>query len=151
MAVLSGAVKAGRGKSGVSAMPKDIRAFFDGYRDAFNQLDGHAVSAHYDIPAMIAHAGGNGVFVDIEALNANNIALCAQYANGGFLSADFKERTFVTQGKNFCLADLAWTITRKDQSPQCFSTTYALSCRKGNWKVFCVTAYEEQRPWTEND
>ena len=89
MAVIFGAVEAGRGKSGVSTMPKHIRAFFDSYRDAFNQLDGHAVSAHYDIPAMIAHAGGNGVFVDIEALNANNIALCAQYANGGFLGAEF--------------------------------------------------------------
>ena len=146
MAVLPGAIEAGRGKSGVSAMPKDIRAFFDSYRDAFNRLDGHAVSAHYDTPAMIAHPGGNGVFADVEALNANNIALCAQYANSGFIGADFEERTFVTQGKNFSVADLAWKITRKDQSPQCFNTTYALSCREGNWKVFCVTAYEEQRP-----
>ena len=34
-------------------MPADIRTFFDAYRDAFNRLDGHAVSAHYDTPAMI--------------------------------------------------------------------------------------------------
>ena len=61
-------------------MPKEIHNFFETYRDAFNRLDGHAVSAQYDIPAMIAHAGGNGKFLDVDALNANNVSLCAQYA-----------------------------------------------------------------------
>ena len=132
-------------------MPADIQKFFNGYRDAFNRLNGHAVSAYYDVPAMIAHAGGNGVFHDIGELNANNVALCAQYTNDGFVRADFNERTFVPQGENFCVADLAWTITRKEKPPQCFNTSYALARRGGAWKVFCVTAYDEKRTWAKND
>ena len=132
-------------------MPTDVRTFFDGYRDAFNRLDGRAVSAHYDIPAMIAHTGVSGIFLDIDALNANNVALCMQYANDGFLHADFEERAFMPQSDNFCVVDMAWKITRKDQPPQCFNTSYALAKRHGSWKVFCVTAYEERRPWTENE
>ena len=132
-------------------MPSDVQTFFETYRDAFNRLDGHAVSAHYDTPAMIAHAGGNGIFADIEALEANNAALCTQYANSGFQQAAFEERSFVPQGNDFCVADLAWTITRKNQVAQCFNTSYALARRGGNWKIFCVTAYEERRTWTENE
>ncbi len=132
-------------------MPSEIRDFFATYRDAFNRLDGHAVSAHYDIPAMIAHAGGNGVFADLDALNANNVALCEQYAASGFLSADFQERSYLRQGDDFCVADLAWEITRANQAAQRFNTSYALRRKGGAWKVFCVTAYEERRTWTENE
>ena len=132
-------------------MPSDVHSFFETYRDAFNCLDGVAVSAHYDTPDMIAHARGIGVFTDIEALKANNVALCAQYADSGFMRAVFEERSFAPQGNNFCVADLAWTITRKDQVAQCFNTSYALARRSSNWKIFCVTAYEERRTWTENE
>ena len=132
-------------------MPADIRTFFDAYREAFNRLDGLAVSAHYDTPAMIAHAGGSGVFADIAALNANNVALCEQYARGGFVRADFEMRAFVPQSDDFCVADLAWKIDRQDQAPQYFNTSYALARRAGAWKIFCVTAYEERRTWATNE
>ena len=131
-------------------MPSDVHSFFETYRDAFNCLDGNAVSAHYDTPAMIADSRGNGVFADIEALNANNVALCAHYANSGFMRAAFVERSFLPQGNDFCVADLAWTITRRDQVTQNFNTSYALARREGAWKIFCVTAYEERRTWAEN-
>lgn len=131
-------------------MPADIKAFFDTYRDAFNRLDGRAVSAHYDQPAMIVHAGGNGVLADGAALDANNIALCEQYANSGFLRAEYAARAFLPQGDNFCVVDLAWTVERREQAPQRFSTAYALARRNGTWKVAMVTAYEEPRPWSEH-
>lgn len=130
-------------------MPAEIRDFFTAYRDAFNRLDGQAVSAHYDIPSMIAHARGNGVFADLDSLNANNIALCEQYAANGFQRADFQERSYLPQSDDFCVADLAWEITRSNQAAQCFNTSYALRRKSGTWKVFCVTAYEERRTWTE--
>lgn len=131
-------------------MPADVYAFFNGYRDAFNRLDGCAVSAHYDQPAMIIHAGGNGVFADEAALNVNNVALCDQYAKGGFLRADFEQRTFLPQGDNFCIVDLAWKIERRDQPPQQFNTAYSLAKRAGAWKIATVTAYQEGRPWNEH-
>ena len=132
-------------------MPADVHAFFDRYRDAFNRLDGRAVSAHYDRPAMIVHAGGNGVLLDEAALDANNAALCEQYAKGGFLRADFAERAFLPQGNDFCFVDLAWTIARRAQAPQQFNTAYSLAKRAGTWKVAVVTAYQERRPWTEHE
>jgi hypothetical protein len=127
-------------------MPADIHAFFDSYRDAFNRLDGRAVSAHYDCPAMIIHADGAGVFTDAGALDTNNIALCARYEKDGFMRADFTERACLTLGEQFCLVDLAWTIARKEQTPQLFNTAYSLAKRDGHWKVAAVTAYEERRP-----
>jgi ketosteroid isomerase-like protein len=128
-------------------MPADVRAFFDAYRDAFNRLDGRAVSAHYDRPALIVDAAGNSVFADGAALDANNVALCEQYAKSGFLRAGFETRAFLAQGDNFCVANLAWTIERHHQAPQRFNTSYALAKRNGTWKVATVTAYEE-RPWS---
>ncbi|MEO8383597.1 MAG: hypothetical protein ABI583_00035 [Betaproteobacteria bacterium] len=132
-------------------MPAEIHDFFSAYRDAFNRLDGHAVSAHYAVPAMIAHASGNAVFADMDSLNANNLALCAQYAASGFQRADFRERSYVQQGNDFCVADLAWEITRSDQAAQRFNTSYSLRRTSETWKVFCVTAYEERRTWSENE
>ncbi len=132
-------------------MPAEIRDFFNTYRDAFSRLDGQAVTAHYDVPAMIAHAGGNGVFADLDALNANNVALCDQYAASGFQRADFQERSYLRQSDDFCVADLAWEITRSNQAVQPFNTSYALRRTGGAWKVFCVTAYKERRTWTENE
>ena len=131
-------------------MPAEIQQFLESYRDAFNRLDGRAVSAHYDLPAMIVHAGGNGVFQNAAALDANNVALCAHYANDGFVRADFAPRQFVAQGEGFCVADVAWTITRDGKPPQQFNTSYALARRSGAWKVACVTAYEEKRPGTDH-
>jgi hypothetical protein len=131
-------------------MPAEIRRFLESYRDAFNRLDGRAVSVHYDLPAMIVHAGGNGVFGDAAALDANNIALCAHYAADGFVRADFVPRSFVAQGADFCVADVAWAITRDRKPPRQFNTSYALARRAGQWKVACVTAYEEQHPGTDH-
>jgi ketosteroid isomerase-like protein len=132
-------------------MPADIEAFFNTYRDAFNRLDGRAVSAHYDRPAMIVHAGGNGVLADEAALNANNVALCEQYAKEGFLRADFAERAFLPLGDGFCVVDLTWEIARRDRAPQQFNTAYSLAKREGRWKVAMVAAYEEPRPWSQHD
>jgi hypothetical protein len=132
-------------------MPAEIRDFFDSYRDAFNRLDGRAISAHYDLPAMIVHAGGNGVFMDAAALDANNIALCDQYSQNGFVRADYIAGAFLPQGEDFCVADLAWTITRRDQAPQQFNTSYSLAKRNNQWKVAAVTAYQERRVWREHE
>jgi ketosteroid isomerase-like protein len=132
-------------------MPAEIREFFDSYRDAFNRLDGRAVSAHYDLPAMIVHAGGNGVFMDADALNANNVALCEQYSQSGFVSADYVAGAFLPQGDEFCVADLTWTIIRRDQPQQQFNTSYSLAKRNQQWKIAAVTAYQERRAWREHE
>ncbi len=132
-------------------MPTDVRQFLDSYRDAFNRLDGRAISSHYDLPSMIVHAAGSGVFTTADDLDANNVALCEQYAKDGFLRADYVEHAFLPQGEDFCVVDLAWSIARRERPPQQFNTSYTLARRGGHWKVASVTAYQERRPWREHE
>ncbi len=129
-------------------MPAEIRAFFDSYRDAFNRLDGRAVTAHYQLPSMISSHASAGLFQDIDALMANNDALCQIYREGGFVDAHYSENTSLEQGDNFFLADLAWTIQTKSGPAQQFNTTYQLARRAtavgaSEWKIEHVTAYSE--------
>ena len=127
-------------------MPADIRQLFDAYRDAFNRLDGRAVSAFYQVPSMISHSSNAGLFADTETLIANNEALCAMYRDSGFVRAEYVESASIEQGDHFFVADLAWTIHRDNQAPQRFNTTYQL-VRRGDaaaaWKIEHVAAYSE--------
>ena len=129
-------------------MPADIRQFFDAYRDAFNRLDGRAVSTFYQVPSMISNSSHHGLFVDTETLIANNAALCAMYRDSGFVRAEYVESASIAQGAHFFVADLAWTIHRDNQAPQRFNTTYQL-VRRGDavaaWKIEHVAAYSEPR------
>ncbi len=137
-------------------MPTAIRAFFEFYRDAFNRLDGRAVTAHYALPAMISNHHSEGLFVDMDALIHNNETLCRLYADGGFKRADFCENVSLEQGGHFFMADLAWTIQFTDQPAQQFNTTYQLAKRSDSgdgqtrWKIEHVTAYSERQFWKEN-
>jgi ketosteroid isomerase-like protein len=131
-------------------MPNDVRAFFESYRDAFNRLDGRGVSAHYQVPSMISSRAGEGLFATREALEANNLALCAHYAQSKFLRADFRVNHFVAQGDDFCFADLAWTIEKQSSPPDQFNTSYQLVKRADHrWRIEHVTAYSEQAPKRE--
>ena len=129
-------------------MPADIRQFFDAYRDAFNRLDGRAVSTFYQVPSMISNSSHHGLFVDTETLIANNAALCAMYRDSGFVRAEYVESASIAQGAHFFVADLAWTIHRDNQAPHRFNTTYQL-VRRGDvaaaWKIEHVAAYSESR------
>ena len=108
------------------------------------------MSTYYDRPAMIVHAGGNGLFPDEAVLNANNAARCEQYARGGFLQADFEARTFLPLGGEFCLVDLAWNVARRDQRPQRCPTAYSPAKHFGKWTGAAVTACEETRLWSKH-
>jgi hypothetical protein len=134
-------------------MPSDIQHFFDSYRESFNRLDGRQVSAHYQVPSMISNATSEGLFVNAEAIIANNDALCNLYRDNGFIRADYTENVCFEQGEDFYLADLQWAIQWRDKPAQQFNTTYQL-VRRGDagqrvWKIEHVTAYSEKRFWKD--
>ena len=134
-------------------MPTEIKQFFDNYRDAFNRLDGRGVSAHYHVPSMISSSASEGLFVDVDALIANNTALCEIYRDNGFVRADYAENTAIRQGDDFFLADFSWTIQWRDKPAQQFNTTYQLVKRGAEnraWKIEHVTAYSEKQFWKAN-
>jgi hypothetical protein len=138
-------------------MPSDIQQFFNSYRESFNRLDGSRVSAHYQVPSMISNASSEGLFMDADAIMANNDALCNIYRDNGFIRADYTENISLEQGENFYLADLQWTIQWRDKPAQQFNTTYQL-VRRGQksdadertWKIEHVTAYSEKRFWKDD-
>jgi ketosteroid isomerase-like protein len=134
-------------------MPAEIRQFFDAYRDAFNRLDGRAVSAFYQVPSMISSASGPGLFTDAESLIANNEKLCEIYRDTGFARTEYREGAAISQCDNFFAVDLEWTIHRAQQAPQVFNTTYQLVRREagGAWKIEHVAAYSEKRAWLDHE
>ncbi len=126
-------------------MTPEIRAFFDHYRDAFNQLDGEAVARLYAVPSGIVSAGGYTHWSSFEPIVANMVALCKLYADQGFVATDYVPAAFIRQGSDFAIADLCWTIQRTDgQAPWSFHTTYNLARTPAGWRVLLCTAYQEE-------
>jgi ketosteroid isomerase-like protein len=126
-------------------MPAAIRAFFERYRDAFNSLDGDAIAQLYALPSGIVDGAGYTHWTDVAPIGANMRALCELYRQHGYVRAEFSERSFIAQGDDFAIADLAWRIERNDAAPWEFCTTYNLKRDQGEWKVLLCTAYSEQR------
>ena len=135
------------------SIPGDVREFLDAYRDAFNRLDGRALSAFYQVPSMISSAASPGLFTDAESLIANNEKLCEIYRDSGFVRTEYQERAAIPQSENFYVVELEWSIHRAQQPPQVFNTTYQLVRRDtaSAWKIAHVAAYSEKRLWIKND
>lgn len=127
------------------ALPADLKAFFDTYREAFNRLDGAAVARLYAVPSGIASDRGYTHWPAFEPIRDNMDALCALYREHGFAASHFDIAAFIPQGDDHAVADLAWTIERTDgQDAWCFHTTYNLVRRGRGWRVLLCTAYQEE-------
>ena len=94
------------------AMPAEIRAFFEQYRDAIDRLDGEAIACLYAVPSGIASEGGYTHWPAFEPIRDNMVALCKVYRDNGFASASSEPVTFLAQVEHFALADLSWNIER---------------------------------------
>ncbi len=127
-------------------MPKDIKAFFERYRDAFNALDGQAVADLYAEPSGIAQAGTYTHWHTRAPVRENMDALCSLYQTKGFAGATFQASKFMTLGSQYAVADLLWRIDWKTGAePWSFNTTYNLVRTEQGWKVLLCTAYEEDK------
>ena len=127
-------------------MPRDVTEFFEQYRDAFNRLDGDAIANLYCVPSGIVSDRGLTAWQSREAIAENMVALCALYRANGYKRAHFQPNQFMSQGTDFAVADVAWTIAREaGAEPWCFHTTYNLRRTAEGWRVVLCTAYEEKR------
>ena len=125
-------------------MPRDIKAFFETYRDAFNALDGEAVANLYAEPSGIAQDGTYTHWPSRQPVAENMEALCRLYRDKGFIRASFEPQQFINQGENFAVADVRWRIDWSgDQDPWSFKTTYNLMRTAEGWRVLLCTAYAE--------
>jgi hypothetical protein len=125
-------------------MTREIREFFERYRDAFNALDGSAVSELYAEPSGIAQEGTYTHWPQRWQVTENMTALCNLYRDKGFVRADCEPHQFIEQGAGHAIADVEWRIQwGNGQAPWSFKTTYNLVRTPQSWKVLLCTAYSE--------
>ena len=125
-------------------MPREIREFFESYRNAFNSLDGKAVAAFYAEPSGIAQDGAYTHWPNRQPVVENMTALCKLYREKGFIRAAFELHQFIDQGAEYAVADVGWRIDwSAGQEPWRFKTTYNLVRTPHGWKVLLCTAYSE--------
>jgi ketosteroid isomerase-like protein len=125
-------------------MPREIREFFESYRDAFNALNGNGVAEFYAEPSGIAQDGVYTHWPQRQPVVENMTALCKLYRDKGFVRADFEPHQFIEQGASYAVADVQWRIVWDNgQKPWCFKTTYNLVRTSRGWKVMLCTAYSE--------
>ena len=129
---------------------QETTAFFEGYRDAFARLDGHAVAALWQAPAGIADSLGPAGsarfthYADEAALLANMVALCEVYRGSGFAAAEFSVLEHADLGANHSFANVRWTLRRADGSTlQSFRTAYQLARGPERVQARMCVAYEE--------
>jgi ketosteroid isomerase-like protein len=126
-------------------MPRDVTEFFEQYRDAFNRLDGAEIANLYCVPSGIVSDGGLTAWQSREPITKNMTDLCALYRANGYKQAHFQPNQFFSQGADFAVADVAWTIEReRGAAPWHFHTTYNLRRTAEGWRVVLCTAYEEK-------
>jgi len=127
-------------------MTAEIRAFFEKYCAAFNQLDGEAVAQLYAVPSGIADDTGYTHWSTFEPICENMVALCGLYRKNGYATASFEPGAFIQQGDHFAVADVQWRIERTGgQEPWRFGTTYNLMRSPRDWRILVCTAYCEKR------
>lgn len=127
-------------------MPREIRTFFEAYRNAFDALDGEAVARLYAVPSGIASDTGYEHWLAFEPIRDNMVALCQLYKANGYLNAQFEPEGFIEQGEHYAIADVRWQIERSNgQPPWQFNTTYNLIRTGEGWRVLLCTAYNEER------
>lgn len=125
-------------------MPREIREFFERYRDAFNALDGNAVAALYAEPSGIAQDGVYSHWPRRQLVEQNMTTLCNLYRDKGFIRAEFEQHQFIDQGETYAVADVQWRIDwDRGQEPWSFRTTYNLVRTGQGWRVMLCTAYSE--------
>jgi len=122
----------------------DIESFFAAYADAFNDLNGDAVAAHWASPSGIASGETVTWWAEHAPMAENMRKLCAVYREAGFDHCAFEVLQAVTLGKHDAFALLRWTLTRADGSLlQRFSTGYNLHREGGRTRVILCTAFDE--------
>ncbi len=122
----------------------DIEAFFSAYADAFNDLNGDAVAAHWATPCGISQADQVTWWTDHADMLANHRALCEVYREAGFAHCEPVLADVQLLGGFDAFVRVRWTLTKADATLlQRFETGYHLKRLGGSLKVLLCTAFDE--------
>ncbi len=129
---------------------EETQAFFEGYRDAFNRLDGDAVADRWCEQSGITDSEDEGAarltwWPSSEPMRANHRALCELYRKAGYGSARFAIEQHVPLGPQHAFTHVHWTIQDKSgKVMQSFHTGYQLMRSASGPKVLLAVAHEER-------
>jgi hypothetical protein len=122
----------------------DIESFFRAYADAFNDLNGDAVAAHWATPCGISQGSEVTWWTAREDMLSNHRKLCDVYRAAGFAHCEPVLVDAQLLGGFDAFARVRWTITKLDGSVlQRFETGYHLKRLGGSLKVLLCTAFDE--------
>jgi len=123
---------------------RDIEAFFAAYADAFNDLNGDAVAAHWATPCGISQGERVHWWTEREPMLDNHRKLCAVYREAGFAQSRPELLDVQLMGGFDAFARVRWTLKKQDDSLlQRFETGYHLKRVGGAIKVLLCTAFDE--------
>lgn len=113
----------------------EVQAFFETYRDAFNHLDGDAVTELWHTPSAITNTRGGEAWAQLclwtedGPMRANHRALGDLYRGNRYRDATFEIVDCIGLGAHHAFANLHWSLWRQDGSLlQDFRTGYNLLC-----------------------
>jgi hypothetical protein len=129
----------------MSPLPHEILAFFDRYRDAFNRLDADAIAHLFAVPSGLLSGSTYVHWPDFASIHRNMLELCELYRSQGYDAARYEVAWGAALGTHAGIADLAWTIERREGlEPWRFHTAYTLTRGADGWRILLCTAYEER-------
>jgi hypothetical protein len=125
---------------------EEVTRFLDGYRSAFNRLDGNAIAEYYATPSGLLSGTTYVHWPDKSSVAKNMMALCEQYRRRGYLSAAYEAFDLVRLGAAAVFVDVGWKIECLDeQEPWRFHTAYNLIRAPEGLRALLCIAYEEVR------
>jgi hypothetical protein len=129
----------------------ETQQFFEGYRDAFNRLDGNAVADLWHDASGITDArpGEDSArltwWPEDAPMRVNHLALCDLYSKADYGRADFELQEHVSMGPAHAFAHIHWTLKRRDGSLlQQFHTGYQLIKTARGPRVLLAIAHSEK-------
>lgn len=123
---------------------QELEAFFAAYADAFNDLNGDAVAAHWATPCGISQGDSVTWWTDRQPMRDNHRQLCDVYRQAGFAGCAPELLDVQLLGGFDAFARVRWTLSKEDGSLlQRFDTGYHLKRVGGLLKILLCTAFDE--------
>jgi len=124
-----------------SELTADVRAFFDGYNDAFAAIDGQRIAALYHLPTVTVRGDGS-----IHCLQSRDElarffqGVADTYHRDGYTGGGFDGLQVSPIGGRSALATLTWKMLRRDGSLiREWRQSYNLVHVAAGWRILVST------------
>ena len=119
----------------------DVRMFFDGYKDAFDSLDGRRIAALYQIPTVTMRGDGSiHCLQSRDELEGFFQGVVDGYQKDGYVGGRFEGLQVSPIGGRSALATMDWVMLRSDGSLiRKWRQSYNLVRAGSGWQILVST------------